>query len=932
MNENQPSFKYAKLALHFKWLILSVTLLVTLFFALQIKNIDIRNDPDTLLPQSNKYVSTNNFIEGFFGMGNLFVVSLEVKEGDVYQPWFINMTQEIHNKIAAMPTAASANFISIAAQKVKNMGVTEDGSLSFKRLIPNSGISLTDTNQANAQLDFMKEGLDNNPVLKPMVLHEVDPKTGKKCFNNEAGCIAKATFIIADFDNGVKEQYVKWVRDVVAMLKPYVEDDRVNIAIAGEPYFLAWMMVQLIDHWYLFVASILIAFFILFMETKSIRGALFPLAGVGMSIVWTLGLMGFSGFKLTTMMVLTPMLILAVGMGHAIQVTRRYMQARREGQSNINGAYVALGFTIIPAVLSIITDAIGFATLASVDISFYKAYAYFGMFGMFSLLITTSTLIPILMVIFPASKDKQSSSSSTNNNTIVDDNTGYAWERKMGDAVLVMTSGFGRVIPLVVIFLIVFASWHYTKIGEGISTFIADERSFTQKVELAIKSDELDIMPGVEKGIDYAQAAFKVQSAPVQDIFHLNTLMPGVISFSIPIRAKAPLLEECDDAYYEIYDAAIEAQTSLPSKNCYDPDNDPAQGIMNDIEVINAIAQMEKEIRKNEFVGFTASYAQYVRIANLLLMSEGNTLDFANFEIPTKKFLTDIDPDDDRDSNDILSTYNGLLGMASAPGDLASMVAQDYNSGVILGFINTMHPQETHVAMRFLQHYIEAHKNDPGFDKVYFGYRNADTSGDSGEIADDKNKNYVMPGIGGFLGATEATRDVTYENWIMNPLGTALAIFLVASLIFRSLLMSGFLMIILGITLFAQYGLAGYFTSIASWSGNLHFGNLVTLSIAMGLGVDYSIYMISKLRDEYQSHGNWANALKNTVATTGSSVLISVIVLIGAFIPLMATDLGNTWGLSIYITEAVLIDVFTSLTLLPILLYIFKPKYIFDRK
>ncbi len=77
---------------------------------------------------------------------------------------------------------------------------------------------------------------------------------------NEPGCIAKASFIIADFDNGVKEQYVDWVRNVVAMLKPYGEDDRVNISIAGEPYFLAWMMVQLIDHWYLFVASILIAF------------------------------------------------------------------------------------------------------------------------------------------------------------------------------------------------------------------------------------------------------------------------------------------------------------------------------------------------------------------------------------------------------------------------------------------------------------------------------------------------------------------------------------------------------------------------------------------------------------------------------------------------------------------------------------------------
>ena len=930
MHQNKSSFKYAQFVLRFKWFILAFSLLTTLFFSFQIKNIDIRNDPDTLLPQSNRYVSTNNFVEGYFGMANLFVVSIEVKEGDIYQPWFVNMTQEIHNKVAAMETANTASFISIAAQKVKNMGVTEDGSLSFKRLIPNTGISETDPVKAKEQLAFMKQGLDNNPVLKPMIIHEVDPKTGEKCFNNEAGCVAKATFIIADFTNGVKEQYVPWVRAVVDIIEPYAEDDRVNVAIAGEPYFLAWMMVQLIDHWYLFVLSIVIAFIILFIETKSIRGALFPLAGVGMSIVWTLGLMGLTGFKLTTMMVLTPMLILAVGMGHAIQVTRRYMKARNDGESNLNGAYLALGFTIVPAVLSIVTDAIGFATLATVDISFYKAYAYFGMFGMFSLLITTSTLIPVLMLTFPTKADKNEEVTEplfTNNKT-----EGYAWERKLGETALFMTQGFGRIIPFSVVFIILAASWHYTKIGDGISTFVADDRPFTQKVELAITSDELDIMPGVEKGIDYAQAAFKSESRPVQDIFHLNKLMPGVISFSIPIRGKSPLLPECDNAFYEVWDAAVEAGTKLPPKSCYDPDNDPEQGIMNDVTVINAIAEMEKAIRKNEYVGFTASYSQYINIANLLLMSEGNTLDFKNFRIPTKEFLTQNDPDDDREPNEIISTYNGLLDMASSPGDLTSMVGQDYNSGVILGFINTMHPKETHAAMLFLQDYIEAHKNDEGFKKVNFGYRNADSSGDAGAIADDTSEHYVRPGIGGFLGAVEATREVTYANWIMNPLGTALAIFIVATLIFRSFLMSSFLMTILGITLFAQYGLAGYFTSVETWSGNLHFGNLVTLSIAMGLGVDYSIYMISKLRDEYQEHGVWSDALKNTVATTGSSVLISVVVLIGAFIPLMATDLGNTWGLSVYITEAVVIDVFTSLTLLPILLFIFKPKYIFDRK
>jgi len=132
------------------------------------------------------------------------------------------------------------------------------------------------------------------------------------------------------------------------------------------------------------------------------------------------------------------------------------------------------------------------------------------------------------------------------------------------------------------------------------------------------------------------------------------------------------------------------------------------------------------------------------------------------------------------------------------------------------------------------------------------------------------------------------------------------------------------------ITLFAQYGMGGYFTSVKNWSGNLAFHLLVTLSISMGLGVDYSIYLISRMREEYiATLGNWKEALFNTLRTTGGAVLASVIVLLGSFIPLVSTELANTWGLGVYIGQALIIDVFTAFTFLPILVYWLKPNYIF---
>ncbi|PUD98110.1 MAG: hypothetical protein C3L25_13585 [Candidatus Sedimenticola endophacoides] len=319
----------------------------------------------------------------------------------------------------------------------------------------------------------------------------------------------------------------------------------------------------------------------------------------------------------------------------------------------------------------------------------------------------------------------------------------------------------------------------------------------------------------------------------------------------------------------------------------------------------------------------------------LLTADPGERPDIKDLRVPTREYLTAIDPDDDRIPNAIVQMYNGLLEAMTSAGDMDSFVSKDWNEGVILGFVNTMHPVETHQVTMDIQQYIEDHKNDPGFSKVNFGLRSGpveDLSGDSNALSME-GPDYVRPAVGGFLGATEATREVAVDNWLLSPLQTALAIFLIAALMFRSVMVAGILIFTLFITLFAQYGLGGYFTSVGNWSGNLAFHLLVTLSIAMGLGVDYGIYMLSRLREEMQATGqNWNQALRNTLDTTGSAVLISVVVLLGSFIPLVGTDLANTWGLGIYIGEALIIDVFTALMILPMLVYWLKPKYIFGAK
>ncbi|MBT6478712.1 MAG: MMPL family transporter, partial [Gammaproteobacteria bacterium] len=753
----------------------------------------------------------------------------------------------------------------------------------------------------------------------------------------------------------VKADYLPWVRSVSGLVEQYREKygDRVEFMTAGEPYFLAYMLLDLVEKSWLFIISLLIVIGVLWYEFRSWQGAILPLVGVGMTIALTLGLMGFTQFKLTTMMVLTPMLLLAIGIGHSVQIVRRFLHEMHDPHcdSAEKAAEVAIGHTIVPATLSIITDMVGFFTLSFVDISFYKAYAYFGMFGMATLLLTTTTLIPLLLVTFVPKKDDSA-----------DERT---WEVTMGRNLSGLLAGPGKWIPVALIAGVMVISANYAQLGTGIEAMMADNPT----PEQARIQKEWDIMPGVEKGINYSRAAFKdnfmlgdlygeksvvVDGRPsnvaaIHELESLGNIMPGVISVNIPVRAKEPILPECSgDAYNDDGDRLQGPDV------CYDADEDPVQGIFNDASVLAALNKLEEWMRGHEYIGYTGSYVQFVKTVNMIMATPDGTKPTDNlnlYDIPTEKHMRDpknwhayTDPEDPEyipNPNDMVQTYNGLLEANTGAGDLDSFVnTETWDEGIVMGFVNTMDPIATHRVTEDLQNYLVAHENEPGFDKVMIGFRNGDavdihvgTPGEAGyrhvtKIEGDPA--ITEPAVGGFLGATEATRVVAMDEWLKSPMTTALAIFLVTALMFRSLSIAAILVVMLFVTLFSQYGLGGYMTEIKEWSANLAFHVQVALSIAMGLGVDYGIYMVSRLREEMQATGdNWAQSLQNTLSTTGSAVIVSVIVLLGSFVPLMNTELANTWSVSLYIGEALILDVVAALTVLPLLVLWLKPDFVF---
>ncbi|MEW8029141.1 MAG: MMPL family transporter [Candidatus Thiodiazotropha sp.] len=935
-------------------ILLFASTLLALFF---VNRVNLRNDPDSLLPLTNRYIATNLYSDLTYGMGNLMVWGLKVKQGDIYQSWFLEMVHDFYRDVSGLEFANAVNFVGLPSSKLRNLGISDKGSLDYRRLMPANGFA-ADEQERQRQIEYLRQGLEKHLVLEPLLIYYQDGK-GDKCQmvgpdgkissasirHVHENCRAVGTFIIGDFSNQLKDNHLRWIAAAKGVMADYQAryGDRVEFTISGEPYFLASMVEELWDKAWLFGISLLIILIVLWYEFRRWSCAVLPLLGVGMTIILTLGLMGYSQFRLTTMMALTPMLLLAIGIGHSMQITRRYMQELQKSGDHQQAAYTAIRYTVVPAALSIGTDLHGFFAISFIDISFYKAYAYFGIFGMSTLILTTTTLIPLLMITFPPKlHDRQFE---------------RGWELRLAKGLTRLLTGPLKWLPVLAVIGIWLLSAYATELDRGFSALMAGEAGRNDP-EIARIQDEFDIMPGVEKGIHYPRAAYKDhymlgeiltgdgEVKAIADLEALSDMMPGVITANMVIRSKAGTLPACGlDAWSESGERLTGADA------CFDAMEDPPQGIFNQALVLNALSLFEDWLRGHPHIGFTASYVQFAKTLNMMLNSpegESPVTHMNLYAIPTLEHMRQnayaygLPGEEERfpDPDETVQLYNGMLATSAKAGELEAFVnTRSWDEGIIVGFVNTMDPKLTHQTILDIQRYLQEHADDPGMDLLRVGVEGGEhirVPAKGGIPADTVVTEDSIPGraaIGGFLGVTEATRDVAFKEWLNAPVATSLTVFLMTLIMFRSWMVASILISLCFITLMTQYGLGAYMTSIGEWSANLAFHVQVALSIAMGLGVDYGVYMVSRLREEMSaSGGDWHLALQTTLGTTGSAIIISMLVLLGSFIPLMNTELANLWSVSLYISEALIMDVIIALMVLPLMVYWLRPRFVFPAK
>ncbi|MGA2928607.1 MAG: MMPL family transporter, partial [Solirubrobacteraceae bacterium] len=155
-----------------------------------------------------------------------------------------------------------------------------------------------------------------------------------------------------------------------------------------------------------------------------------------------------------------------------------------------------------------------------------------------------------------------------------------------------------------------------------------------------------------------------------------------------------------------------------------------------------------------------------------------------------------------------------------------------------------------------------------------------------------------------------------------------LAALVILLLTFGSLAAAGMPLITAGLGLItgvALIGLATHVTNMSNISPDL------ALMIGLGVGIDYSLFIVTRFREDYLQFGDLERSIVEAMDTSGRAILLAGTTVVIALLGMFATGVAFMYGLAIAAVLAVLLTLLASLTLLPALLSRFGPRLVRPR-
>jgi predicted RND superfamily exporter protein len=357
-------------------------LAVTLFFAVGLRNVELKTIFSDLLPADDPYVQVYQDHPGFGSPLTMLVMVKRTDGGDIYNAETLRKVWDLTRDIDLTAGVDHDKIMSIATTKARYAEATPAG-IDTQPLMGDS------VPQTEAEIAEFRRRVDKAPGARGFLISA-----------DHTATIIEATFIERILDYGVAFDHVQ-------ALVEAARDEHHDVYLAGQPALTGWVYRYESQMLGIFAVTASLLILVLALYMRNVVGVVVPIVTSVVAATWGFGLVGWLRLPVEPLLMVVPLLLVARSFSHSVQFIERYYEIYAHVQDRVKAAKLTMGVMFAPSVLGISTDAVGIFLISLAPIPAMERFAFFaGMWALW-LLPTGVFLISLLLSWLPPPRNAE---------------------------------------------------------------------------------------------------------------------------------------------------------------------------------------------------------------------------------------------------------------------------------------------------------------------------------------------------------------------------------------------------------------------------------------------------------------------------------------------------------------------------------------------
>jgi predicted RND superfamily exporter protein len=900
----KPGSNFLPLLFKYPVLIVLVIGIITVFFALQLPRASLDNNNLRFVPKNDEARVVSQHIDDTFGSSLFVLVGLERRYGTVFDGEFLGRIREYIDQIEK-----DVAIIGTVNSMVSSDYIAGEGdSVVVEKLIPGdfSGApeEIAALKRRLLSWDMYRRALISDDFTATQILVTLDISSEDAGKPEVVDSFIQIRDIALEMFDGMAQVYVTGLPVISATINEAVSAD------------LA-LMVPLV------IVVVLLA---LFFSFRRFTAVVLPLLTVLIATIWSIGAMPLFGVQLSVISTVLPVILVAVGSAYGIHVLTHYIDALGTGGEITAEEHREMIFALLRKIgkavfLAALTTFAGFGSFIFTSVLPIREFGCFSAFGVFASFIVAVTLIPALLLIRGpkpmralvnprlADAPELPGSADPLSDVIAGVFMGIARKKRsvMLLAALVALFSLYGVSKLVIDNIFV----EYFKSATDISRsdrFIREHFGGSKVISVVMEADSAEILlrpdslAAADSLNEYLQTrvalvgktmGFTDLIKRVNQVFNADESPEGLISRGVAVVPSgdgfgfgAPEdsfgFDEAGDGFGFGEAAADEApyNGSFSSSGFDGSGGSAAQDRVYTVHEL--LALLENAASSGSGRSLSADDLVWE------LQKQLNHNGAAYYEIPA-------DPGRygktrPEELQQLVSNYLILLS-----GSMESYANDPLAPTAIKTTIQlrALGEKDTDPVIREIKQYVDA--NFPRDIRV--------TIGGSALIEASLNRLVV-------------------QSQLVSVVASLFLVFIIIAVSNRSLAAGLIGIVPLSISILVNFAVMGFLGI------KLNIGTSMVASVSVGIGIDYTIHYIEAHKREYRASGGKGDYLRRAFASSGKAIMINAVSVGAGFAVLLLSQFVMLEDLGLLIALTMGTSAFVSLTVIPVLLLVFNPKFI----